>query len=75
MNVNGRGLIQIIDNGGVVNSPTFFGMSGNKTILGGLVFQDYDASTDDFQMEAANFGVDDIIQGQGSCEFEFILSA
>ena len=57
------------------NNNDTIGMSGNKTILGGLVFQDYDASTDDFQMEAANFGVDDIIQGQGSCEFEFILSA
>jgi len=57
------------------NNNDTIGMSGNKTILGGLVFQDYDASTDDFQMEVANFGVDDIIQGQGSCEFEFILSA
>ena len=60
---------------GISNNSDVIGMSGNKTILGGLVFQDYDASTDDFQVEAANFGVDDILLGQGSCEFEFILSA
>ena len=60
---------------GISNNADTLSMSGNKTLLGGLAFQDIDASTDDFQIEAANFGVGDILQGQGSCEFEWILSA